>query len=108
MKIALGTFVCRGIEAQLGSDVAAAARAALADYTQRVEAGLAPTGIPKFFRESAAEDTARTFELPVDADTRATLEREAARQGATVSQLATHSVMVYLAELDRTTPLSAA
>lgn len=108
MKIALGTFACKGVETQLGSDVAAAVRAALADYTRRLKSGARPVGIPKLFRDSASSGAALTLDLPVDAETQVTLEREAARQGTTVSQLATHSVLVYLAELDRLTPLNAA
>lgn len=108
MRIALGKFACRGVETQLGSDIAAAVRVALADYTRRVRSGAGPIGIPKLFRDSAQSDPALTLDLPVDADTQTTFEREAARQGTTVSQLATHSVLVYLAELDRLTPLRTA
>jgi hypothetical protein len=44
----------------------------------------------------------------VDGETWEALEREAARQGATASELAAHSVLVYLAEIDRLTPVSVA
>lgn len=54
------------------------------------------------------DETAFAVDLPVDDRTWALLEREAARQGATVSQVVTHSVLVYLAELDRLTPPDAA
>jgi hypothetical protein len=108
VKIALGTFACKGVETQLGSDLAAAVRAALADYTRMLKSGVKPVGVPKLFRDSAQPEPALTLDLPVDPETRTTLEREAARQGTTVSRLATHSVLVYLAEIDRLTPLNAA
>ena len=44
------------------------------------------------------------MDLPLDERTWQLLQREARRQGTTVSQLAAHSVLVYLAELDRLTP----
>jgi hypothetical protein len=105
MKIALGTFACKGVESHLGPDLASAVKAALVDYAHRLESGSPPIGIPKLFRDSQTAP-AKTLDLSVDADTRAMLEREAARLGTTVSQLATHSVLVYLAEFDRMTPLS--
>jgi hypothetical protein len=40
------------------------------------------------------------FELTVDPETEAVLEREALRQRTTISQLAAHTVLVYLAELE--------
>lgn len=103
MRLALGKFTCSGIEASLGSDVVAGVCAAIADYMRRLDAGVAPTRIPEFARDSRPEP-ARSFDLPLDADAVAVLEREAARQGATASQLARHSVLLYLAEVDRLTP----
>jgi hypothetical protein len=103
VRIALGTFAWSGVEAYLGSDLRAGAQAALSDYVRRVDAGSPPIGFPAFGL-STATDSAVSFDLPVDAHTLAVLEREATRQGATVSQIAAHSVLLYLAELDRLTP----
>lgn len=105
MRIALGKTACMGIKAHLGPDVAAAVEAALSDYTQRLASSSPPLGIPPCWAESPRSGPEVAFDLPLDEETRATLEREAARQGATVSQLAAHSVLLYLAELDRMTPL---
>jgi hypothetical protein len=104
MKVALGTFACNGIEACLDTDIPSGVRAAVSDFTQRIDTGRAPVGIPRFAQEAPADDEARSVDLSVDERTWTVLEREAARQGATLSQLVTHSVLVYLAELDRLTP----
>jgi hypothetical protein len=107
MRIALGTFASSGIEAHLGDDIAAGVRVALSDYARRLESGPAPIGLPRFIPDCASQEPAIVFDLPVDEDTRATLEREAARQGTTVSRLAVHGVLVYLAELDSPDPVRA-
>ncbi len=108
VKVALGTFACNGIEACLGTDIPSGVQAALSDFTQRISAGKAVVGIPRLAREAPVAEPALALDLPVDERTWAVLEREAARQGATMSQLVTHSVVVYLAELDRLTPPGAA
>jgi hypothetical protein len=97
-----------GIEAHLGSDIPGAVRAALADYTNRLESTSPPIGIPPFLPGADRSAPAVAFDLEVDERTRAVLEREAARQGVSASEVAAHSVLVYLAELDRLTPLSSA
>jgi hypothetical protein len=103
VKVALGKFVCDGIEVSLDSDIPAGVRAALSDFTRRIEAGRPPIGLPPL-SGAAVPEPALSLDLPVDEDTWRILEREAARQGATVNELATHSVLLYLAELDRLTP----
>ncbi len=100
MRIALGTFACSGIEAHLGADVQAGVRAALLHYAQKLKSGRRPLELPLFCRDQSAEGATVAFDLTVDANTQAALEQEAARQGTTVSKLAVHTVMVYLAELD--------
>jgi hypothetical protein len=108
MKVALGTFACNGIEACLDTDIPSGVQAALSDFTQRIVAGKAPVGIPHLAGEASGDSQARSIDLSVDERTWMLLRREAARQGATLSQLVTHSVLVYLAELDRLTPPGAA
>jgi hypothetical protein len=106
VKIALGKTACMGIKAHLGPDVPAAVEVALSNYTRRLASTSPPLGTPPRWSEGPRSRPEVAFDLPVDEKTRATLEREAARQGTTVSQLAAHSVLLYLAELDRMTPLS--
>jgi hypothetical protein len=108
MKVALGTFARNGIEACLDTDIPSGVQAAVSDFTQRIVAGNAPVDIPYLAREPSGDSQARSIDLSVDERTWMVLEREAARQGATLSELVTHSVLVYLAELDRLTPPGAA
>ncbi len=107
MKIPLGTFACNGIEAYLDADIATGVRAALSDFTQRLESGRAPVDLPRTSLEPVSAEPATAVDLDLDERTWQLLQREARRQGSTVSQLAAHSVLVYLAELDRITPPSA-
>lgn len=109
VKIALGRFACSGIETSLDSDLPNGVRAALSDFIQRIDSGRPPAAIPRFSREEGSSGgSTLAVDLPVDNHTWAVLEREAARQGATVGELATHSVLLYLAELDRLTPSNGA
>jgi hypothetical protein len=106
VKIPLGTFACSGIETHLDTDVAAGVRAALSDFTQRLESGCPPVDLPRTPLEPVSAEPARAVDLSVDEHTWQLLQHEARRQGTTISQLAAHSVLVYLAELDRLTPPS--
>jgi hypothetical protein len=108
MKVALGTFACDGIEACLNTDIPSAVEAAVSDFVRRIDAGRAGVGIPQLARDASGGEQAHSVDLSVDERTWLLLEREATRQGATLNQLVTHSVLVYLAELDRLTPPGAA
>jgi hypothetical protein len=104
MKVTLRTFTRTGVEAELGPDLAAAVRAALRDYTRKLRSGPAPVAPPRFRASAGQGGQAELLELAVDPSVEAALEREAARQGIDLDALATHSVLVYLAELDLLTP----
>lgn len=108
MKVALGTFACSGIEACLDTDIPSGVQAAVSDFTQRIDAGKAPVGIPTVAQSASGDEQGHAVDLTVDERTWLLLEREAARQGATLSQLVTHTVLIYLAELDRFAPPGAA
>ncbi len=97
-----------GVEAHLGSDLALGVREALANYTRQLDSESPPPEIPRFVAGVPADQPAKALDLPIDEETWVVLEREAARQGTTASELAAHSVLVYLAEIDRLTPASAA
>jgi hypothetical protein len=103
VKFALGTFACNGIEAFLDSDIPTGVRVALSDFTRRLESGQPPVAILSPSERSVGGPVV-DLDLTVDERTWRLLEREAARQDATVSELANHSVLVYLSELDRLTP----
>ncbi len=104
VKVALGTFACKGIETYLEADVAAGVRAALNDFTERLESGRRPLSVPDALWDTIPAEPATAVDLPLDERTWHLLWREALRQGTTVDQLASHSVLAYLAEFDRLTP----
>ena len=104
MKISLGTFTCMGVEAHLGSDLSVGVRAALAEYTRRLGSDTPPLPVPRLACDVSPAE-AKVIDLPVSEGMWEVLEREAARQNTTVSELAAHSVLLYLAEIDRMTPL---
>jgi hypothetical protein len=108
VKVPLGTFACNAIDAFLDADVTAGVRAALSDFTQRLESGRAPIDLPKAPLQAASAEPATAVELSLDERSWRLLKSEARRQGTTVSQLSAHAVLVYLAELDRLTPPSGA
>lgn len=102
MRVALGPFACSGIEAHLGGDIPAGVRTALFHYTGKLKTGRRPVSFPRFLAAGAGaqEEPKVSFDLIVDAETEAMLEREALRQRTTTSRLVAHSVLVYLAELE--------
>ena len=103
VKVPLGTFACNGIETNLDADIVACVRAALSDFTQRLESGHRPVDIPRAPAEPVSVEPAMAVDLPLDERTWQLLRGEARRQGTTICRLAAHAVMVYLAELDRLT-----
>ena len=88
----------------MGRDVPAGIQTALDEYVRRIDSGVPPIGLPGLAREAPGATSAVSFDLPVDEHTLAVLTREAAREGASVSEIAAHSVLLYLADLDRLTP----
>jgi hypothetical protein len=100
MRVSLGKFACTGIETHLGDDIPAGVRTALFHYARKLKAGRGPLAAPSFLGDLTPSEPQATFELALDPETEAMLDREAERQGTTLSQLAAHTVMVYLAELD--------
>jgi hypothetical protein len=100
MRVELGEFACAGIETHLGTDVPAGARRALFHYARKLKQGRRPLAVPRFLADRPPRDPQRAFDLAVDPETQAMLEREALRQRTTLSQLAAHAVLVYLAELE--------
>ncbi len=99
MKLLLGTFARAGIEAVGGRDLAAGVRTALRHYARREDS--VATG--ELFDRASLERLGHVgtgIELVLDAETEEALERRAREYGGTVEQLATHAVLVYLADRD--------
>jgi hypothetical protein len=97
VNVELGKLACSGLEGHFGS-VEAGARKAVLHYVYKLKNGRKPVAAPRFLK--APSDTTARFDLTFDRETEALLSQEAANQHTTVSRLATHAVLVYLAELD--------
>lgn len=97
VNVELGKLACNGLKAHFG-DLEAGTRKALLHYAYKLRVGRKPVPAPRFL-ETPIEPEAK-FELTLDRETEAVLAQEAVRQHTTVSRLATHAVMLYLAELE--------
>jgi hypothetical protein len=97
VNVELGKLACSGLEGHFG-DIEAGTRKALLHYVYKLKAGRRPVAAPRFLRPPA--DPTAKFDLTLDRETEAVLAQEAGRQHTTVSRLATHAVMIYLAELE--------
>ena len=97
----LGKFARSGIESLIGSDVAAGVQAALLHYARRLRSDLRPVKFPRFCRGLQQETVEMVFDIPLDPYVQQSLELEVQRQGASLEELASHAVLVYLADLDR-------
>jgi hypothetical protein len=104
MRVALGHFARSGIEAHLGADLPAGVQAALCHYWRRLRSGRTAIELPRGGRGLALDRSGASFELPVEAEMRLTLEHEAERQATTVDRVLLHAVLLYLAHLDASTP----
>jgi hypothetical protein len=99
MKVRLGTFARSTIETEVGVDLVTGTQAALHHYTRRLRSGRPPAPFPRFCRGESFEGT--VLEVPVDPRIEESLNHEVRRQGATLEQMISHAVLVYLADLER-------
>jgi hypothetical protein len=97
VNVELGKLACSGLDGHFG-DVEAGARKALLHYVYKLKAGRKPVAAPRFLDTSS--DPAASFDLTLDRESEALLAEEAVQQYTTVTRLATHAVMIYLAELE--------
>lgn len=98
VNVELGKLACSGLEGHFGADVAGGARKALLHYAYKLRAGRGPVAAPRFLQSQSIPHL--QFDLTLDRETEAVLEQEARRQRTTMSRLAAHAVLVYLAELE--------
>lgn len=98
VNVELGKLACTGLEGHFGADLSAGARKALLHYAYKLKAGRKPIAAPRFLQSETSPYA--KFDLTLDRETEALLGQEATRQGTTMSRLAAHAVLVYLAELD--------
>lgn len=97
VNVELGKLACNGLAGHFG-DIEAGARKALLHYVYKLKARRKPVPVPRFLE--SAIDPASKFDLTLDRDSEAVLAEEAVRQHTTVTRLATHAVLLYLAELE--------
>jgi hypothetical protein len=114
MKVLLGPLAKSGLESRVGSNLPAAVNTALVYYVGKLNSGRPPARIPDFLKvqgKREGEDGPSTADMPaapprpvvevqVDERIEAALAADAERQGVSLSELAGHAVLVYLAELD--------
>jgi hypothetical protein len=109
MRVTLGPFARSGIEQQLGAGLKETVETAVRHYANKLTLGRPPLSYPQFLGTDGSQNFGTTkstadelaeLELKLDSETEAILRREAMRQNTDVGAIASHSVMVYLAELD--------
>jgi hypothetical protein len=98
ISVQLGELACNGLEEHFRSDVPGGVRRALIHYGYKLRVGRRPIAPPRFLGDQ--RPPREEVELRLDAETEAALEQEALRQRVSMSRLATHAVLVYLAELE--------
>jgi hypothetical protein len=98
VNVELGKLASSGLEGHFGKCLSAGARKALLHYAYKLKAGRRPVAAPRFLRAETSPEV--KFDLTLDRETEALLAEEARRQRTTMSRLAAHAVLVYLAELD--------
>jgi len=98
INVQLGKIACAGLEVHFGGDIPAGARQALVHYAYKLRVGRPPVAPPRFDVDPSPPRA--TFDLTLDRETETALADEALRHEVTVSQLAAHAVLVYLAELE--------
>lgn len=102
MRVDLGKFALRGVEAQLGNDVGAGIRLALCHHVLKLRWGGEQLAAPRFQPKDWATTTAPrvSYDVPLDPTTETLLKQEASSRGVTTSQLAVEAVLAFLATLD--------
>lgn len=103
MEVVLGKFACFCLETRFGSDFATGVQVALHHYTRRLKSHREPIVVPAFYLGRGPDGVEAEFDLAVESEIEATLEREARRQAVPVEQLLAHAVFVYIADLDAAT-----
>lgn len=98
VNVELGKLACNGLEGHFGTDLTVGARKALLHYAYKLKVGRRPIAAPRFLASTPPAEA--RFELTFDRETEALLSQEARRLRISTTKLATHAVLVYLAELD--------
>ncbi len=97
----LGPFAREGIEDLGEADLGGGVVAALRYYVSTLGGDAPPPRLPRGWTPGTPGSGSTEVELCLEPPLGAALERDAERQGATVAELATHAILVYLAARDR-------
>lgn len=110
MRVTVGNLARTGIESQLGTDLTETVETAIRIYTGKLTYGRPPLPYPIFLGTDRSRDFGThtppssnhddEIELTLDSQTEALLRRESMKLDMSVDAIATHAVLVYLAELD--------
>jgi hypothetical protein len=100
MRVTLSTFTRTQTESELGPDLSAAVSTALLYYADKLRSGRPPLPPPRFIAANRQRTGVEAVEVTLAPDVVEALVGEAARHGTDLDALATHSLLVYLAELD--------
>jgi hypothetical protein len=98
IHVQLGELAHKGVERHFCADVEGGVRRALVHYAYKLRVGRRPVPPPRFLPDQAPVQA--DFRLRLDPETEASLEQEALRRRVSIEALATHAVLVYLAELE--------
>lgn len=96
MEFAVGTFIPLVVGAADGAELLRALEGTIRTQAERIRRGEAILPVPAW-----ADPPGRTVDVLIDADTKALLEGEAARQDVSLGRLLSHLAIVDLAERDR-------
>lgn len=99
MRVALGEFACFCVANRFGADIGSGIQA-VARYYSRKLASQADSG-PRSRLPGRLEKPFVEFDVPLDEEVVARLNREARARSVDIQQLLNHAVFVYFAELDR-------
>lgn len=100
VKVPIGTFARSGLEMRFGADIGRAMQTASHHYALRLRSAQRPVGIPGFYPPIEQGEMSTEVDVSLENWTKAQLEQEAGRQGASLPQLLLHAALVYLADLD--------
>jgi hypothetical protein len=98
ITVELGKLSRTGLEGHFGPDLTVGARKALLHYAYKLRTGRKPVAAPRFLGSQSPVEA--KFDLTLDRESEALLAEEARRLEIDTTQMASHAVLVYLAELD--------
>jgi hypothetical protein len=100
MRVTLGAFACAGIRAHMGGNFTAGVETAVLHYTGKLNARRPPIDLPRLENGSEQPPPELVLDVTFAPEVEELLKEEAMRQDASVEDLVSHAVLLYLAQLD--------